>query len=46
MRARRAGVAIGGGCLAAAPLMVILWKRDSFLPALLLAVCGVLLLLF
>lgn len=46
MRARRAGVAIGGGCLAAAPLMVILWERDSFLPALLLAVCGVLLLLF
>lgn len=46
MRARRAGVAIGGGCLAAAPLMVILWERDSFLPALLLAVCGMLLLLF
>lgn len=47
MRAKRAGLIIGGGCLAAALLAAFLQKGEgSFLPALLLAVCGVLLVLF
>lgn len=47
MWARKAGVVIGGVCLAAAPLAVFLQKEEgAFLPALLLAVCGLLLVLF
>mgnify|MGYP000299666026 CR=1 FL=1 len=46
MRAKRAGMTLGGGCLAAALLAAVLQKGGSFLPALLLAVCGVLLVLF
>ena len=47
MRAKRAGMTLGGGCLAAALLAAFLQKGEgSFLPALLLAVSGVLLVLF
>ncbi|HIT53982.1 MAG TPA: ECF transporter S component [Candidatus Fimivicinus intestinavium] len=44
MRARSVGLAFGGVCLAAAPLLLLLWDQGNFLPALLVAVCGTLLL--
>lgn len=43
MRARCIGLALGGICLAVAPLLLLL-EQGNFLPALLLAVCGMLLL--
>lgn len=48
MRAKRAGLILGGVCVAAAPLAVFLQKgrEAAFLPALLLAVCGLLLVCF
>lgn len=48
MRAKRAGLIFGGVCIAAAPLAVFSQKGGggAFLPALLLAVCGLLLVCF